>query len=221
MKCEEIAGDRRDIVRRFLAEPATGWSVGTWGAIGEFQYDAGEPDLSVDLEALSVITLRGALHVGDLAGARLFRMVDENGHTREIACCTARQGARRTVVHQLDDTLFDLGIGAPHVDLLVRLRSDDSATFAALRDGLGQPLLAPGNPAAAAIARASPTRIFVSALARLEVHQQIPPFGGRSPAGPHSHLLPAHLGEGRERAPESPLPTGLYCGLSLYPRTRL
>lgn len=221
MNCEEIAGDPRDIVRRHLAEPASGWSVGTWGAIGEFQYDAGEPGLSLDLAGLSVITLRGALHVGDLADARLFRMVDEGGRTRELAFCSAGQGIRRTVIHQLDDTLFDLGIGAPHVDLLVRLRPGDSATLAALHEGQGQALLAPGNPAAAAIARASPTRIFVSALARLEVHQPIPPPGGRSPAGPHSHLLPGHLAEGWKRAPDSSLPTGLYCGLSLYPRTRL
>ena len=221
MKCEEIAGDPRDIVRRHLADPANGWSVGTWGAIGEFQYDADEPGLSVDLEALSVTTRRGALHVADLGNARLFRMVDARGRTREIAFCSAGQGVRRAVIHQLDDTLFDLGIGAPHVDLLVRLRPGDSATLAALREGLGQALLAPGNPAAAAIARAGPTRIFVSALARLEVDQPIPPPGGRSPVGPHSHLLPGHLAEGRERAPDSPLPTGLYCGLSLYPRTRL
>lgn len=221
MNCEEIAGDPRDIVRRHLAEPANGWSVGTWGAIGEFQYDDGEPGLSVDLEALSVITERGTLQIGDPAGARAFRMVDERGRTREIAFCSPRQGSRRTAIQQLDDTVFDLGIGAPHVDLLVRLKPGDSPTLAALREGVGRPLLAPGNPAGAAIARSSPTRIFVSALARLEVHQAIPPPGGRSPAGPHSHLLPGHLAEGRERAPGSPLPAGLYCGLSLYPRTRL
>lgn len=221
MRCEELAADPRDIARRHLREPVNGWSVGTWGAIGEFQYDAGECGLLVDLEALSVITPRGALHVGDLAGARLFRMVDAGGRTREIAFCSPREGARRTVIHQLDDGLFDLGIGAAHIDLLVRLRPGDRATLAALQEGLGQRLFAPGNPAAAAIARASPTRIFVSALAWLEVDQPIPPPDGRSPEGPHSHLLPSHLEEGWERAPDSPLPTGLYCGLSLYPRTRL
>jgi len=48
-------------------------------------------------------------------------------------------------------------------------------TRAALREGMGRPLLAPGNPAGAAIARSSPTRVFASALARLEVHQPIRP----------------------------------------------
>jgi hypothetical protein len=105
--------------------------------------------------------------------------------------------------------------------MMVRLRPDDTATRAALRASVGQPLLAPGNQAGPAIARANPTRVFASALARLEVHQPIPPPGSRSPAGPHSHLLPEYLKEGRAHAPGSPLPAGLYCGLSLYPRTRL
>lgn len=221
MKCAPLAEDPREIARRHLADAGNGWSIGTWGAIGEFQYDAGEPGLILDLATLSVTSRRGALHIGDLSDARLFALVDDAGRTREIAFCSPRPAARRTTIHELDETMFDLGIGAPHVDMMVRLRGDDGETRAALRAGLGRPLLAPGNPAGAAIARSSPTRVFASALARLEVHQPIPPPGGRSPEGPHSHLLPHYLKEGRAHAPGSPLPAGLYCGLSLYPRTRL
>jgi hypothetical protein len=101
---------------------------------------------------------------------------------------------------------------------MVRLRPDDAVTRAALRAGVGRHLFDAGNPAGAAIARSSPTRVFVSALARLEVHQPIPPPDGRSPEGPHSHLLPGHLQAGRAHPPDSPLPAGWYCGLSLYPR---
>jgi iron complex transport system substrate-binding protein len=189
-------------------------------AIGEFQYDADESGLAVDLAALSVTSPRGALHIGDLGDAEFFALVDDNGRTREIAFCSSRLGARRTSIHELDETTFDLGIGAPHVDMMVRLRDDDAATRTVLRHGAGRPLLAPGNPAGPAISRSSPTRIFVSALARLEVYQPIPPPGGRSPEGPHSHLVPKYLQESRAHAPGSPLPAGLYCGLSLYPRTR-
>jgi hypothetical protein len=221
MKCVPLAEDPREIARRHLAEAGNGWSIGTWGAIGEFQYDADEPGLILDLATLSVTSRRGALHIGDLSDAKLFALVDDAGRTREIAFCSPRPAARRATIHELDETTFDLGIGAPHVDMMVRLRLDDAATRKALREGVGQPLLAPGNPAGAAIARSSPTRVFASALARLEVHQPIPPPGGRSPEGPHSHLLPQYLKEGRAHAPGSPLPAGLYCGLSLYPRTRL
>lgn len=221
MKCIELEEDAHAIARRHLAEPANAWSVGTWGAIGEFQYDADEEGLTLDLEGLSVASRRGALSIGDLATAKVFALIDDQGRTREIAFCTAREGSRRTTIGAVDERTFDLGIGAPHVDMMVRVPADDAATLAALRSAEGRPLLTAGSPAAAAIARASPTRIFVSALARLEVHQPIPPPGGRSPQGPHTHLLPKHLAEGRTRAPGSPLPAGLQCGLSLYPRTRL
>jgi hypothetical protein len=221
MKCVPLTEGPGEVARRHLADAGNGWSIGTWGAIGEFQYDAHEPGLVLDLATLSVTSPRGALHIGDLRDAKLFALVDDAGRTREIAFCSPRPAARRTTIHELDETTFDLGIGAPHVDMMVRLRLDDAATRLALRAGAGQPLLAPGNPAGPAIARSSPTRVFVSALARLEVHQPIPPPGGRSPEGPHSHLLPQFLKEGRAHAPGSPLPAGLYCGLSLYPRTRL
>ncbi len=221
MKCLPLTDDPHAIVRRHLAEPANGWSVGTWGAIGEFQYDADEAGLVVDLDALSVASPRGALQVGELEDAQAFALVDDAGRTREVAFCSRRRGAGRTTIQALGEGLYDLGIGAPHIDMIVRLRSEDAETRAALRQGAGLPLLAPSNPAGAAIARASPTRIFVSALARLEVHQPIPAPGGRSPEGPHSHLLPSYLQEGRAHPPDSPLPAGLYCGLSLYPRTRL
>lgn len=221
MKCVSLVEDPREIARRHLVEAANGWSVGTWGAIGEFQYDDGEPDLVVDLDALTVTSRRGALHIGELGDVTPFALIDDAGRTREIAFCSARPGAGRATIHQLSETEFDLGVGAPHVDMMVRISPDDAATRAALREGVGRPLLEMGNPAGAAIARASPTRVFRSALARLEVHQPIPPPGGRSPEGPHSHLLPKYLQEGRVHAPGSPLPAGLYCGLSLYPRTRL
>jgi hypothetical protein len=221
LTCVPLTGDPHDIVRRHLADPANGWSVGTWGAIGEFQYEAGEPDLVVDLAALSAASRRGALRVGDLSKAAAFALLDEAGRPREIAFCSRQRGAGRTTIHAIDETTFDLGIGAPHIDMMVRLQSGDAVTRAVLREAVGRPLLEPGNPAGAAIACASPTRIFISALARLEVHQPIPAPGGRSPDGPHSHLLPKFLQAGRDRAPSSPLPTGLYCGLSLYPRTKL
>lgn len=221
MKCLPLDEDPHALVRRHLGEARNGWSVGTWGAIGEFQYDLGEPDLAVDLERLSVRSARGALFIGDLDGVVAYALTNEAGRTSEIAFCSPRRGASRTTVAPIDETTFDLGIGAPHIDMLVRVRRDDDATLAALRAGAGRPLLASDNPAGPAIAKASPTRIFASPLARLEVHQPIPPPGGKSPEGPHSHLLPQFLKEGRTHRPGSPLPADLYCGLSLYPRTRL
>src|SRR5512143_3771439 len=161
MKCVLLAEDPRKIARRHLAEAANGWSVGTWGAIGEFQYDDGEPGLVVDLDALAVTSRRGALYIGHLGDVTPFALVDDAGRTREIAFCSSRPGARRAMIHELSETVFDLGVDAPHVDMMVRISPDDAVTRAALREGVGRPLLEAGNPAGAAIARASPTRVFL------------------------------------------------------------
>lgn len=221
LSCHLLEDDPAELVRHYLADPLTGWSVGTYGAIAEFQYDPDESGLDLDLEAMIVQTGRGALAVVSLEEVQPFGLTDDSGRLREIAFCSGRRGAQRAVVTELASLTFDVGVAAPHVDMLVRLRSDDAETAAALRAGLGQPLLAHGNPAGAAIARASPTRILASPVARIEVHQPIPPPSGRSPEGPHTHLLPKLLAQGRDRSPESPLPDGLWCGLSLYPRTKL
>ncbi len=217
-RCRPLDEDPRSIVRRYLARPRHGWSVGTYGAIGEFQYDADEKDVEIDLDALSVRTARGALAILSLADVQPFALVDERGRTREIAFCSPHLGAQRTTITALDDRTFDVGVGAPHVDMLVRVEADDAETRSSLHAAVGQSLFSPAHQTGAAIARASPTRILQSAVARLEVHQPIPPPGGRSPKGPHTHLLPTLLQTGRPHRPGSPLPQNLYCSLSLYPR---
>lgn len=220
LTCRLLDEDPASLVRRHLADPCNGWSVGIYGALGEFEYALDEPGLVIELDALSIRSRRGALRVDGLAEAQVFALVDEAGRTREIAFCTARRGAGRVCITALDDRTFDVGLGAPHIDMLVRVCDDDGETAEILRSAVGQGLFAPGNPAGAAIARASPSRILVSPIATLEVHQPIPLPGGRSPEGPHTHLLPRFLAQGRVHPPGSPLPDGLYCGLSLYPRAR-
>jgi hypothetical protein len=217
LTCRPLDDDPAELVRRHLALPSSRWSVGAYGAIGEFEHDDGEPGLSIDMDALSVSTPRGSLAVHGIAHAQAFALVDETGRIREIAFCSSLAGARRESITALDDRTFDVGIGFPHIDMLVRVPADDAETARLLASTVGRPLLEPGNPAGAAIARTSPTRILLSPIARLEVHQPIPPPGGRSPEGPHTHLLPKLLADRRAHPPGSPLPDGLWCGLSLYP----
>ena len=218
LTCRLLDDDPAALVRRHLAEPAHHWSVGTYGAIGEFGYDADEPGLAIDLDRLSVSTARGSLEVHGLDGVQAFALEDETGRVREIAFCSPRTGAGRDRITAIDARTFDVGIGAPHIDMLVRFVPDAVDAARVLSAAVGRPLFEPDNPAGPTIGRASPSRILLSPIARLEVHQPIPPPGGRSPEGPHTHLLPKYLAQHIAHRPDSPLPPGLYCGLSLYPR---
>src|SRR5665213_2579039 len=52
---------------------------------------------------------------------------------------------------------------------------------------------------------------------RVEVYQPIPPPDGRSPQGPHTHVLPKLLSAGRTHAATEPIPEDLVPCLSIYP----
>jgi hypothetical protein len=114
-----------------------------------------------------------------------------------------------------DGLLFDLGLGAPHADLCVRISdphvADELAAY------VGRPLLEPGNPAIGVILRINPHRVFVSRIGRIEVFQAIPPAHGKSPEGPHTHLMPKLLHHRRTHPATEPVPDGwVPCG-HLYP----
>lgn len=219
LRCVALTEEPRAIVRRYLADPQSRWSVGTYGAMGEFDYEPAEARLTLDLEQLSVSTLRGSLAIADLAGVQAFALIDTRERVREVAFCTTRTGACRAAITALDALTYDLGVAAPHIDVLVRVKAGDTAIAVVLGAAQGQSLFAAGHGASAAIAQASPTRILVSAVARLEVHQPIPPPGGaaRRTGRTRTCCLICWPRGGRTRAPHSPLPDGIYCGLSLYP----
>jgi hypothetical protein len=216
LTCRAMQESPAALVRRHLFEPRHAWSVGTYGALAEFDYEADEPGLSIDRDTLAVRSGRGSLTVHGIEAARPFALEDGEGRVRQIAFCTDRPGARRDCITALGERTFDVGIAAPHIDVLVRIAPEDEETLVALQASTGKKLLGGDNSAGAAIVRGSPTRILVSAIARLEVHQPIPPPGGRSPRGPHTHLLPKLLAKGRTHAPNISLPDGLYFGLFLY-----
>ncbi len=103
--------------------------------------------------------------------------------------------------------LFDLGLGALQADFCVRI--NDHGLAARLREHAGRAVFEPGNPAMAMILAANPHRVFVSRLGRIEVYQPIPPPSGKSPEGPHTHVLPRLLNSGRTHPATEPVPEGL------------
>jgi hypothetical protein len=156
--------------------------------------------------------------------------ITRSGWNQRIALCLSEaDGAMggRTVLTELDADadalrardrdaiLFDLGLGAPHADFCVRI--DDRGTTMQLRQYAGRAVFEPGNPAMGLILAANPHRVFISRLGRIEVYQPIPHASGKSPDGPHTHVLPRLLKSGRTHPATEPIPEGFVPCAHLYP----
>jgi hypothetical protein len=217
----------------YLKDPDASWSCGRFGAIAEFHRDADESVDIVEGPALSAVTSRGAIHIEAAAELRpvayetISKCIDSWGHG--LALCLPREQARmagRATVTELgpdsaavrpqdrDAILFDLGLGGTTSEICVR--SADPEAIAALRDARGKPMfecmsLLPRLP------ELSPHRVFISRAGRVEVFQPIPPPTGKSPDGPHTHVLPRLLARGLSHAATVPIPSGWVGAMTLYP----
>jgi hypothetical protein len=222
-----------DLLRREISNPETQWSLGTFGAIAEFSRDSDEPvRLSETADAVSAVTPRGGIALKAASGSRPFASegVTKTGWSQRIALCLPDRDcalSRRIVLTEIGpdqdalrpedraSPLFDLGLGALQADFCVRI--DDSALAARLRAHTGRAVFEPGNPAMGMILGANPHRVFISRLGRIEVYQPIPPPSGKSPEGPHTHVLPKLLRGGRTHPATEPVPDGWVPCAHLYP----
>ena len=225
--------DLLDLIAGQVADVETAWSIGTFGAIAEFTRDA-EETAAFDrgTGAISVVTARGAMRIDahDALRPIASESLTEQSWNQRVALCLP-EGAcamnRRAVLTEIgadhgalraeDRTaaLFDLGLGTLQLDACVR--SGDAATVTALRNWVGQSLFAHGNGAMAVILAASPHRVFVSRVGRIEVFQSIPPANGKSPEGPHTHVLPKLLRHKRTHAATEAVPAGWVPCAHFYP----
>jgi hypothetical protein len=223
------------VLRELMADPGAQWSTGTFGAIAEFLRDPDEA-ASVDLadESLAAATSRGAVAVTTHPELRLVatESVSRNAGLwrHAIALClpeaSSAMSGRRAVTElgpdagavrgeDRDAILFDLGLGLPQTDACIR--TSDPALLKALRASEAKALFEPGNGVLMDILHASPHRVFVSRVARVEVFQAIPPPNGKSPPGPHTHILPKLLRANRTHAATTPMPMGFVPCANVYP----
>jgi hypothetical protein len=213
----------------WLARPDIGWSMGVLGAIAEFVRDADEP---AERRPGEVVTARGGIRLTPQPGLRAVAHTssDDPDHRqrRTISLCLPAAQAHRTARRVLTvlgadaeplraadrhALLVDLGLGLPTLDVCVRV--DDPGLLDVLVGGDGQPFLADAAVAIAVVA-ASPPRVFCTALGRIEVYTPIPTPDGRSPDGPHTHLLPHLLQPGRSAPEGAPIPAGWAPVASMY-----
>lgn len=211
-----------------LEAPCTSWHVGAFGAIAEFHRDCDEalPVVDgIDIPSGAMrITCKECLPVAyELLSAHPAQW--QHG----VALCLPGEEARmqgRTVVTGLgadqdairpeerDQLLFDLGLGLRNVDFCVR--TSDPVVIHRLQAAEGRPFLA-DLALFRHLQEASPHRVVVSRLGRIEVRQRIGQHGGTPPAGPHTHLLPQLLRGSRSHPATVPVPQGWAACLWFYP----
>jgi hypothetical protein len=226
------------LLRRHLASPESGWSMGSFGAIAEFHQDDGEVAVIDMPQALTRATRRGAISLDRTAlsdaAPVAYETLSPKRHrwSQALALCLPEQAARsaaRSVLTELgpedhairgiDRTgiLFDMGLSLPQCDFCIR--TSDPKLLAELRSNLGRSLFEHDNGAMLAILAAHPHRVALTRLGRVEVYQKIggPDTGGVSPPGPHTHVLPKLLRSGRTHSANTPIPEGLLPLAYLHP----
>ncbi|WGF90366.1 DUF6925 family protein [Marinivivus vitaminiproducens] len=225
---------RSDILDAYLPDPAAGWSMGTFGAIGEFMRDPDEvAQIATGGPVYRAATARGGLSIDASSGWRAVAYetaTGSDGWSQAVALCLPEPPClmhRRTALTELgqdtealrnqdrDSLLFDLGLGVLQADVCIR--TADPSLIDVLRTNAGRSLFEPGNPAMPAILSASPHRVFLTRIGRLEVFQPIPAADSRSPQGPHTHILPRLLQSGRTHAATAPIPAGWVPCAHLHP----
>jgi hypothetical protein len=209
----------------------TAWSVGTFGAIAEFTRDA-EEEAAIESRPRPGFGGRGGLRIKahDALRPIASESLTAQSCSQRVALCVPEEACamnQRSVLSEIGPDrdalraedraaiLFDLGLGTLQLDACVR--SSDASVVTALRRWVGQSLFAPGNGAMALILAANPHRVFLSRVGRIEVFQPIPPPDGKSPDGPHTHVLPKLLRHKRTHAATEAVPAGWIPCAHFYP----
>lgn len=207
--------------------------MGVVGAVGEFTAADGEAvDVWMEDDHIFAATTDAALRfkIDDDIRALTFEPYDTPIPQSRIVLAVKRERGRLPVADCLCDLgednaslidedpghVFDLGLGRKEVRFCVRVAQ--GAARDALNRAQGEPFLQCLPRIGAALLAESPTRVIETALGRMEVQGRIPPPGGRSPDGPHTHLLPDHLASGRAMPTGMDLPRAYLPGAIFYPR---
>ena len=223
-----------EFVAETLDQRSGTWVLGCYGAAAEFMCHHDEPcGVSVIGETITAISDRGALQltIGEQVRALQLR-ADHTPHGyRAIFLVVVKARATLPVATTLtplgrdegairpecrNDAWFDLGLGRG--DLRFSVRASATDLLDALRQASGLPLSDVLQAAGAMIVKHSPARVVESPLGRAEIGTPIPPPGGQSPDGPHTHLQPGHLATGRATPPGIDLPPVYALGATFYPR---
>ena len=212
---------------------ANGWSIGSFGAIGEFTRAEPEP-ATFDLSPgrLEVVTARGGIRIAPASPLRAIAYdtlsSDGEGWSHALALCAPRSRDQRDKIVSLGPDLdaldadehgaelFDLGVAAGCVRMCVRTR--DESLSKALAASVDRELI-DDRELMGGILATQPHRVLLSPAGRIEVYQPIPSADETSPMGPHTHLLPKLISTRRTHSSNVPVPDGWQPVLTVHPRS--
>jgi predicted Fe-S protein YdhL (DUF1289 family) len=212
------------------------WICGTFGAIAEFCVGSDERvNVVVEGSRCTAETRRGAIRLDvsdDVHALALAR--DELGGPKAIVFVVPRNrpgltrnanltamGLDRDAIRAsgCDEALYDLGLGMDAARFCIRTSDDSLARALNAHIGRRWPEVLAGL--GGQILQAAPARVVLSDIGRIEVFTPIPPPGGTSPDGPHTHFLPAHISSGRETPPGTDLPANYRPCAMFYPQPEM
>ena len=226
----------KSLIAQHLRNPYSSFSIGSFGAIAEFQRDSSERANITTTEILSVKTELGAIKIDlhESTKAIAYESLSKstmhwrNGIVFFLPTDLAKSKRRKVLTELGPDwsairdedrevTLFDLGLGTSNIDFCIRTHNEQ--LLKSLRLAEGRSVFENGNSIMSDIVAASPHRVAISKLGRIEVYQRIPTV--QTPDGPHTHVLPKLLRTGRTHSANVPVPDDYLPCLSCYPPSPL
>lgn len=219
-----------DFVERTLREASGVWVLGFVGAVGEFMRAASEPlELRRGHDVIEAATPRAALRLRIDDDIRALQVEADGRKGPTVLAVKSELGALPTAdmpsdlgldaaslrPERRDERLFDLGLGRDAARFCVR--TGDGDLIHLLRNAAQTPWPAWLGAIGPDLVRSSPTRVIETRLGRVEIDTPIPPPGGASPPGPHTHLLPDHIALGLNAPAELCLPERYALGAVFYP----
>jgi hypothetical protein len=212
------------LVQQVLEQAIGGWSMGVQGAIAEFTVVDGDPGrvtIQRSGRTVEALTPGGGLRLTITAETTAFTSTATLDAARTVYLTVPRRGlpapAAGVTVAESDpgalraenrpDLLADLAVG--HAAAAFCIRTGDADLGKQLRSIEGAPWPDALTTVGPTLVSASPHRIVIAPLGRLEVYAAIPPAAGASPEGSHTHLLPALLRTRQELPPGVTLPPDL------------
>ena len=217
--------------------------MGSYGAVAEFFHEPGEA-IATDAR-LSCITPRGGIRLEPREDIEVCEYEKSSGgdpgKQKHIALCLPLHDSRMSGAAVLsergrdesalkdedrDDVLFDLGvsaIGRGCFQLDFCARTGDPDLIDLCRQYCGSSVFDHGSPVIPALLERQPHRVIITRLGRIEVYQAIggETTAGKSPIGPHTHLLPELLRSDRTHAADTPIADGWVPCAFLYPQSTM